>query len=161
MDSLLTELRATLERLGYVVVRHGDYLCVRLPLAASVRIYSNDGRIRLEPRSGPFGRTSAMVGTSIGGTGMVAAAALLASSGALTFVAAFAGIVALTHDACRFIVTEGCMTRLQQLILDIERAAPPGAISPPSPNELGREHGFQIGAQPIRRAAVPVNRPGQ
>jgi hypothetical protein len=29
---------------------------------------------------------------------------------------AFLGVVALAHDACRFILTEGCLTRLQQLI---------------------------------------------
>lgn len=160
MDRVLTELRTTLDRMGYVVVPHGDHLCVRLALAASVRIYSSDGRIRLEPRSGPFGRTSGIVGTSVVGTGVVAAAAF-AASGPVAFVAAFVGIVALAHDACRFVLTEGCMTRVQQLVRDLEHSAPPGALLPPSPNEIGREHGVQIGAQPGRRGPVPINRPRQ
>jgi hypothetical protein len=161
MDALLTDLRATLDRLGYVVVPHGEYLCVRLSLAASIRIYSSNGRIRLEPRSGPFGRTGAMVGTSAVGVGAVAATAFALSSGALVVVTAFVGIVALAHEACRFVLTEGCMTRLQQLVRESERAAPPAAGLPPAPNEIGSEYGFQVGAQPGRRAAIPVSRPGQ
>jgi len=39
----------------------------------------------------------------------------------VAFLAAFVGIVALGHDACRFVLSEACMTRLQQLILDQER----------------------------------------
>jgi len=34
----------------------------------------------------------------------------------VTLCVGFLGIVALIHDACRFVLTEGCLTRLQQLI---------------------------------------------
>ena len=52
----------------------------------------------------------------------------------LTLLVAFLGVVALAHDACRFILTEGCLTRLQQLIassgaLSSRSKAPPLGLS--------------------------------
>jgi hypothetical protein len=36
--------------------------------------------------------------------------------GLVALLVAFLGMVGLAHDACRFVLTEGCLTRLQQLI---------------------------------------------
>jgi hypothetical protein len=111
----LAELRTELEYLGLVVVCHGDYICVRLPLVASVRIHLHDGRLRLEPRFGPWARgTSLVVTPTIGmiGLGTVASSAGL---GAPTIVAGIAAIFLVLYDVCRLVLTEGCMTRLQLL----------------------------------------------
>lgn len=160
MDSFLTELRQTLDRLGYVTVPHGDHLCVRLALFASVRIYSSAGAVRLVPQFGPFSRTAGVLLTSSVGLGAVGGTAFTLGIGPWTLLAGFLGVMALAHDACRFVLTEACLTRLQQLVLDVQRAHP--LALPASPlREVGREHGVDVVAQPASRSPVPVHRPGQ
>jgi hypothetical protein len=138
VDTLLLELRQTLDRLGYVVVSHGDHLCIRLPLAASVRVYSSQGQVRLVPQFGPFSRTGGLLTTSAGASAVVGATVFTLGVTPLAFLAGFLGVVAVAHDACRFVLTESCVTRLQQLIVDLERAQPrpvlvdPGAARLPS-----------------------------
>src|SRR5205085_10352640 len=96
---------------------HGDYICVRLPLISSVRIHhAPDGHFRFVPQVGPFDRSTGLFVTSGISAGAVGAAALMVGLAPLTFVLGFLGIVAMAHDACRFVLTEGCLTRLQQLI---------------------------------------------
>jgi hypothetical protein len=34
----------------------------------------------------------------------------------LTLIVGFLGVIGLAHDACRFVITEGCLTRLQNII---------------------------------------------
>jgi hypothetical protein len=46
----------------------------------------------------------------------VGGAALAFGAAPLTLMVGFLGMIALAHDACRFVLTEGCLTRLQQLI---------------------------------------------
>ena len=116
LDGDLTYLSDELERLDYVVVKHGDYLCVRLPLISSVRIHHADGRYRFIPQVGPFNRSVGLFTTSGVSVAAVAAAALTIGLAPLTFIVGFLGVVALAHDACRFALTEGCLTRLQQII---------------------------------------------
>src|SRR5688500_14357604 len=72
----LATLGAELERLGHVVVPHGDHICVRLPLLASVRIRLEGGRLRFVPQFGFIGRTAALWG-SLGGTSLLAGGMLL------------------------------------------------------------------------------------
>ena len=105
-----------LEQLGYVVVPHGAELCVRLPLLCSVRLRRDSGRIRLIPKFGPFGRSAGLLVTAGVSTAVVTATALALGLVPATIAVAFAGVAALTVDACRFIVTEGCLTRLQNLL---------------------------------------------
>jgi hypothetical protein len=116
LDSDLEVLRAELERLDYVVVQHGDHICVRLPLVSSVRIRHTNDRFRFVPQFGPFRRSGGLLFTSGVSTTALAAAALAFGAAPVTLVVGFLGIVALAHDACRFVLTEGCLTRLQQLI---------------------------------------------
>ena len=117
LDPRLAVLSSELQRLDYIVVHHGDYICVRLPLISSVRIHhAPDGHFRFVPQVGPFNRSTGLFVTSGISAGAVGAAALMIGLGPLTFVLGFLGIVALAHDACRFAVTEGCLTRLHQLI---------------------------------------------
>ena len=99
-----------------MVVPHGADLCVRLPLLCSVRLREESGRIRLIPKFGPFGRSSGLLATAGVSTGAVAGTALAVGLAPATLIVGFAGIVALIVDACRFIVSEGCLTRLQTLI---------------------------------------------
>ena len=166
MDNALTELRQTLDRLGYVVVPHGDHLCVRLPLAASVRVYSSNGRLRLVSRFGPFGRMTAVLAT--GAVGVAALAGAVALFGLpVAVVTGFLAMVGLAHDGYRFVLTESCTTRLQQLLIDGDHQAGVGArtfdgrrLTAAPPRQVGGEHGVDVGAKPGGRIAVPIDRPG-
>jgi hypothetical protein len=160
LDNALTDLRQTLDRLGYVVVPHGDHLCVRLPLLASVRIYSSNGRVRLVSRFGPFGRTSGVLATGAAGVAAIAGALTLLGP-PVALVAAFLGIAGLAHDGYRFVLTESCEARLQQLLID---RTPGGLFDGPrltaSPaRQVGGEHGVDVGAKPVGRVAVPIDGP--
>lgn len=115
LDPALTQLNEELDRLGYKVVPHGDHLCVRLPLFASVRVRHEAGRFRFLPQFGPFGRSGGLLITSVVRAAAVGGVALAAGMSALTIIVGFIGVVALAHDACRFVITEGALTRLQQL----------------------------------------------
>jgi hypothetical protein len=115
LDPALTELSGELDRLGYKVVSHGDHLCVRLPLFASVRIRHSEGRFRFSSQFGPFGRTGGLMFTSVVTAAIVGGIAVATGVSALTILVGFVGVVALAHDACRFVITEGALTRLQQL----------------------------------------------
>lgn len=116
LDADLDLLRDELERLDYVVVHHGDHICVRLPLISSVVIRHAEGRFRFVPQFGPFRRSGGLLFTSGVSATAVGGAALAFGIAPLTLVVGFLGMVALAHDACRFVLTEGCLTRLQQLI---------------------------------------------
>lgn len=116
LDAELDLLRDELERLDYVVVHHGEHICVRLPLLSSVVVRHSEGRFRFAPQFGPFRRSGGLLFTSGVSTAAVGAAALAFGAAPLTLILGFLGVVALAHDACRFVLTEGCLTRLQQLI---------------------------------------------
>ena len=116
LDPALLTLRSELEQLDYVVVPHGDHICVRLPLISSIRIRHNGDRFRFTPQFGPFKRSGGLLFTSGVSAAAVAGAAFAVGLAPLTFVVGFLGMMALAHDACRFVITEGCLTRLQQLI---------------------------------------------
>jgi len=128
LDPALLELNGELDRLGYKVVPHGDHLCVRLPLFASVRVHHSEGRFRFSPQFGPFGRTGGLLLTSGAAAIALGGVAIAAGLSALTLVVGFLGVVALAHDACRFVITEGALTRLQQLATS-SKLLSPGAQS--------------------------------
>ena len=167
VDNSLTELRQTLDRLGYVVVPHGDHLCVRLPLAASVRVYSTSGRLRLVSRFGPFGRMTGVLATAAVGVAALVGALTTFGLGAVALVVGFLAVAGLAHDGYRFVLTESCMTRLQQLLIDRDhqigagaRTFDAGRLSTAAPRQVGGEHGVDIGAKPGSRVPVPIDRPG-
>jgi hypothetical protein len=116
--SLIPELatfREELEHLGYVVVPHGDHLCVRLPQFASVRVHLREGALQFVPQFGPLRRQHATALT-LGGTSAVVVGALaLTGVGAVALGAAFVGVMLAARDVARYVVTEGCVTRLQLL----------------------------------------------
>ena len=116
LDESLIELRAELEHLDYVVVPHGDHICVRLPLISSVRIRHDGNRFRFTPQFGPFRRSGGLLFTSGVSAAAVAGTAFAVGLAPLTLVVGFFGVIALAHDACRFVITEGCLTRLQNII---------------------------------------------
>lgn len=146
LDDDLELLHTELERLDYVVVKHGDHICVRLPLISSVRIRHAEGRYRFVPQFGPFRRSGALLLTSGVSATAVGAAALAFGAAPLTLFVGFLGVVALAHDACRFILTEGCLTRLQQLI------ASSGVLS-------SRSDVAQLGTPTGQRAALTERSP--
>jgi hypothetical protein len=116
LDPVLTELSNELDRLGYKVVSHGDHICIRLPLFSSVRVRRTDDRFRFSAQFGPFGRTGGLLFTSGITAALVGGVAFALGITAPTILVGFLGVVALAHDACRFVITEGCLTRLQQLV---------------------------------------------
>lgn len=129
LDPALVTLSSELEHLDYIVVPHGDHICVRLPLISSVRIRYNEERFKFTPQFGPFGRSRGLLVTTGLSTAAVAGAAFTFGLEPATLVVAFIGFVALAHDACRFIITEGCLTRLQQIIATtIGPRTPPGGV---------------------------------
>ena len=78
MDSLdpdLDLLREELERLDYVVVDHGEHICVRLPLLSSVVIRHSEDGFGSFPQFGPFRRSGGLMVTSGVSTVAVAGAA--------------------------------------------------------------------------------------
>jgi hypothetical protein len=81
-----------------------------------VRIRHSEGRFRFVPQFGPFPRSGGLLLTSGTSAAAVGVAALALGAAPLTLFIGFLGVVALAHDACRFVITEGCLTRLQQLI---------------------------------------------
>src|SRR5919109_3760050 len=116
--TLLPELaafRADLEALGYVVVPHGDHLCVRLPQFASVRVRLRNGTLQFVPQFGALRRQHSSALTLGGASAAVVGALALTGVGALAIGAAFLGVMLAARDVGRYVVTEGCMTRLQLL----------------------------------------------
>jgi hypothetical protein len=129
--NLLPELaafRADLEELGYVVVPHGDHLCVRLPQFASVRVKLGDDGLQFIPQFGPLRRHHSSALTLGGASAAVVAALALTGVGAVALGAAFLGTMLAARDVGRYIVTEGCITRLQ--LMWTARAS--GVTPPPS-----------------------------
>jgi hypothetical protein len=117
LDGDLATLCGELERLDYVVVNHGDFVCVRLPLISSVRVYHTPERgYRFVPQVGPFHRSAGLFLTSAVAAVAVATSAFALGLTPVTLTVGFLGLIALAHDACRFVLTEGCLTRMQQLI---------------------------------------------
>ncbi|HJR42534.1 MAG TPA: hypothetical protein VJ812_10575 [Gemmatimonadaceae bacterium] len=145
LDPRLVRLRAELERLGSVVVPHGEHICVRLTLAASVVVRVDSGVLRCRAQLGPFGRSSTLGGTALATT---AGVALLSTGGlALPIVAAVAGVSAMLVELGGFVAAESCITRIHVLwsrIVDGDTARiarPYGddrALHPPLPDELTR-----------------------
>lgn len=116
LDPVLTQLSDELDQLGYKVVSHGDHICVRLPLFSSVRVRRIGDRFRFSAQFGPFGRTGGLLFTSVVTAAVVGGVAFSLGTFAPTILVGFLGVIALAHDACRFVITEGCLTRLQQLV---------------------------------------------
>lgn len=128
MHPTLTALSEELDRLGYKVVSHGDHICVRLPLFSSVRVRVAGERFRFSPQFGPFGRTGGLLLTSALAAVAVGGVALAFGVAPVTLITGFLGVVALAHDACRFVITEGALTRLQQLASTSARLIGAGQI---------------------------------
>ncbi len=122
----LAEFQTELERLGFVVVCHGSYLCVRLPLAASVRIHLNGTQLHFEPRFAMFSRGTSLVVTPTLAILAVAGVASVATIPAI-IVTAFAGSLTVLYDLARLMMTENTTTRLQLLWTT---RPPPGEVLP-------------------------------
>ncbi len=111
----LAAFRADLEELGYVVVPHGDHLCVRLPQFASVRVRLREGALRFDPHFGPLRRQHSSALTLGGASAAVVGTLALTGVGVLSLGAAFVALMLAARDVGRYVVTEACITRLQLL----------------------------------------------
>ena len=130
-DPALAALGDELERLGFVVVPHGQHVCVRLPLLASVVVRTAGGTLRLQPKFGPFKRSSALVLGAVGLPAAVAAVLAALGPGLASFGAAAGAAAYLLTDVYRLILTESCGARLQALWA--ERGAAPRHVRAPVP----------------------------
>src|ERR687896_582597 len=142
----LASFRDDLEDLGYVVVPHGDHLCVRLPQFASVRVKLGAEGLQFIPQFGPLRRHHSSALTLSGASAAVVAALALTGVGAAALGAAFIGTLLAARDVGRYIVTEGAITRLQ-LLWPARTAGvtPPSAVggalgtgTPAIPSDSGR-----------------------
>lgn len=129
----LAAFRDDLEALGYVVVPHGDHLCVRLPQFASVRVRLREGALQFVPQFGPFRRQHSTALTLGGASAAVVGALALTGVGAIALGAAFIGVMLAARDVSRYVATEGCVTRLQ-LLWAVRTAE---AVRAPSHSALG------------------------
>lgn len=126
----LAAFRADLEALGYVVVPHGEHICVRLPQFVSVVVRYRDGELEFVPQFGPLRRHHSSALT-LGGTSAVVVGALAVTGfGPLALGAAFLGVMLAARDVGRYVVSEGCLTRLQMLWT--ARSGVPVQAPPPS-----------------------------
>lgn len=152
-DPQLDAIGEEAARLGDVVVPHRDFVCVRLPLSASVRVYRGGIGFRMVGRIGFLGREAATALT-LAASGAALVGAIAADSIEGTIVAGFAGIVATCYNAAALVITELAIGRLQELIARRMPAAlpegregggalPPGAVDrelrPASHAGVGRE----------------------
>lgn len=115
LDPALTDLRRELDELGFVVVPHGDHICIRLSMLASVRVRLERGALRLQPQFGPLARSKALVLGLLGAPAAVAAAFAAIGLAPLSLAAAAGAGAYLLSDIYRLVLTEGCVTRLQLL----------------------------------------------
>jgi hypothetical protein len=133
----IAALRTELERLGVVVAPHRDHLCIRLPLAASVRVRLDDqGRLKCEPMFGPLLRTHALLFSTTLLTATAVGLFYFTGVSALSVGAAFLSIMSGLGSVCRFVLTENCITRVQMLWAtriqaraDVRSAVPPSSPS--------------------------------
>jgi hypothetical protein len=114
-DPEIAALRTDLERLGVVVAPHSDHLCVRLPLFAAVRVRLDEGNLRCDPIFGPLPRTTDLLLTLGGLTALVGGLFYVVGSTPAALIAGFAGVMIAAAQVCRFVLTEGCITRVQLL----------------------------------------------
>ena len=148
-DPALTALRHELDELGFVVVPHGEHLCVRLPLLASVRVHVAGGALRLHPQFGPFGRSRALLLGAVGLPAAVATAFATLGAAPISLAAAAGAVAYLLSDAYRLVLTEGCITRLQLLWAGRTAASRPEAALAPGVT------GARLGARPPNEALPP------
>jgi hypothetical protein len=120
----LATFGSDLEHLGYVVVPHGDHLCVRLPQLASVRVKLHAGGLQFIPQFGPLRRHHSTALTLGGASAAVIAALAATGVGAIAAGLSFVGVMLAARDVGRYVATEGCMTRLQLLWASRLRASP-------------------------------------
>jgi hypothetical protein len=146
---ILLSLRAELERLGYIVVPHGDHICVRLPLLASVTIYEREGHLRLEPQFGPFKRSTALTIGAVGIPTTIAAVIGIIGGGPATLVVAAGAAAYLVTDLYRLILTESCVGRLQAVWMGIKGVGE-GRLGRPDPTRLLADQSI---AQPVKHDA--------
>ena len=109
----LADLEQRLRANGTVVVPFKDYLEIRLPLFASVRVRISNGQLACEARFGAIPRDRATWVTLLGIA--TATAGLLLNLGVvpLSLVFGFLGVSSTASTAIRYQLTESCITRVQ------------------------------------------------
>jgi hypothetical protein len=124
----LVELRWRLESAGVVVVEEPDHLTIRLPFFCSVRVYSDEGRLRVESFFGLVARTRATV-MKFGAMALFAAAAIRFGTTYSIGVAIIAVLVA-AYEGIRWLITEQATSKAQLIwaLSHPERSEGPGLV---------------------------------
>jgi hypothetical protein len=109
----LSELAERLRANGTVVVPFKDYVEIRLPLFASVRVSIVDGRLLCDPRFGFIPRDRATWASLIGVAAVTVAFFLDYGVGPFSVALGFLGVSSTGSMAIRYQLTESCITRVQ------------------------------------------------
>jgi len=129
----LADLAQRLRANGTVVVPFKDYLEIRLPLFASVRVRVSNGQLACEARFGAIPRDRATWVTLLGLA--TATAGLLLNLGIvpLSLLFGFLGVSSTASTAIRYQLTESCITRVQMawMLMTATRSSAVGEGSVP------------------------------
>lgn len=132
----LASLAQRLDACGMVVVPFKDYLEVRLPLFASVRVRLVDGRLKFDPRFGPFPRDRSTWGTLLAFAAVIASVLLEFGVTPVSVMLGFLSVSSSASTAIRFQLTETCITRVQTAFMLMKSDAPTSVRAAPVRREL-------------------------
>jgi hypothetical protein len=146
LHPVLQAFQERLNRLGIVTVSYAEYLEVRLPLFCCIRVRFDGERLTCDAYFGALARTPATVASTSAVAIVTAGLFLTVGATPIAFAAAFIGLASRVHEACRYVVTEAYITRIQLLwaaVADAPAAtvlsgARGTVIAGGSPDELGR-----------------------
>jgi hypothetical protein len=143
----LVELRARLEEVGMVVVQEPDYLTVRLPYFCSVRIHSDQRRLRFEPYVGMVPRTRATIFKLALLSAVTLTAARIAGPLALGIIGV--AILVSLYDIVRVTITENVITRASLVYAQMPRAERAGhGDAPPIAGNATTDRLLTLGVLP-------------
>jgi hypothetical protein len=152
----LSSLAQRLEASGMVVVRFKDYIEVRLPVFASVRVRLVDGRLIFDPRFGPLPRDRVAWITLLGFATVVASAFLRFGVTPISVMLGFLSVSSGASTAIRYQLTETCITRVITAFEFMKAEMPMSLAAPEIRGEL-REPSAAMQSTPRDYARVRRN----
>jgi hypothetical protein len=112
-SATLAALAQRLEVSGTTVVRYKDYIEIRLPILASVRVRTVDGRLNFDPRFGFLPRDRATWATLVGVAAITTTLFLDLGITPVTMAVGFIGLSSAASTVIRYLLTEQIITRVQ------------------------------------------------
>ena len=139
-DRTLSELAKHLDANGMVVVPHKDYLEIRLPVFASVRVRIVDGRLSCEARFGFIPRDRASWVTLIGLAVVTASAFLELGITPISMLLGFVSVSSTASTAIRYQLTESCIAQVRTAFM-LLTSGHVSAVAPPESRRAIAEPG--------------------